>query len=115
MLTFRNIAMPWQRKPSPQTTTFHAQQRLVIMLVCSIVLSVSLGSSLIYEAVSFNRDNRARLGALADIIAADISAALAFNDTRAINSTLQALSADPTITQMIVLTAQGEAAGPVRR
>ena len=81
------------------------------MLVCSIVLSVSLGSSLIYESISFSRDNKARLNALAGIIAADISAALAFNDGRAINKTLQSLEADSTIIQLYVLNVEGEVAG----
>ncbi|OGT98420.1 MAG: hypothetical protein A2079_04450 [Geobacteraceae bacterium GWC2_48_7] len=93
------------------TSTFHGQQRLVIMVACTIVLLVSLGSSLINEYISFNRDSRTRLGALADIVAADISAALVFDDSKDIDKTLSALKADPSIKQLFVLNNRGEIAG----
>jgi PAS domain S-box-containing protein len=105
----------WNRRLPQHTNTFQGQQQLVIMLACCIVLFISLGSSLVYESISFNRDSRTRLSALADIIAADISAALAFNDYQAIEKTLQILEADPTITQLFVLNAQGKVAGSYDR
>jgi len=92
-------------------SSFRNKQRLVIMLACFIVLSVSLGSTLVYETISFNRDSRTRLVALADIVAADISAAVVFGDAKAIDNTLQSLTVDQTITQLFVLDAQGKLAG----
>ncbi len=78
------------------------------MLVCTVILCLSQGSSLVSEYISFNHDSRVRLGALADIIAAEISAALVFEDDAAIQKSLQSLEADPTITQLFVLNAQGK-------
>lgn len=103
--------MTWLRRLFRHTNTFHGQQRLVIMLACSIVLFASLGSTMIYDTISFNRDSRTRLGALADIIAADISTALVFGDTGAINKTLQSLEADPDITQLFILNVRSEVSG----
>lgn len=91
--------------------SFRWQQRLVIMAACSIVLLMSLIGSIASEYISFNHENRARLGALADIIAADISAALVFEDTVAINKTLKSLKADQAIVQLFVFNARGEVAG----
>lgn len=92
-------------------TSFRSKQQRIIMLACIIVLSVSFGSSLIYEAFSFNRDSRARLEVLADIVAADISAALAFDDTAAIDKTLKTMAVDQSIIQLFVLNAQGDVVG----
>jgi PAS domain S-box-containing protein len=92
-------------------TSFRSKQQLIIMLACLIVLSISLVSSMIFETISFKRDSRTRLEVLADIIAADISAALAFGDTNAIAKSLQTLAVDQSITQLFVLNAQGEIAG----
>jgi PAS domain S-box-containing protein len=96
---------------SRTANSFRSKQQMIIMLACIIVLVISLGSSLFYEAISFNRDSRARLGVLADIIAADISAALAFGDSTAIDKTMRTLSVDQSIIQLYVLDAQGELAG----
>ncbi|NTW98675.1 MAG: EAL domain-containing protein [Geobacteraceae bacterium] len=102
--------MTWIKRIFRHTNTFLGQQRLVIMLVCTVVLAISQGSTLIYEYVSFNHDSRARLGAMADIIASDISAALVFGDNKAIQKTLQSLEADPSITQLFVLNDRSEVA-----
>jgi diguanylate cyclase len=102
--------MTWINRVFRHTNTFLGQQRLVIMLVCTVVLAISQGSTLIYEYVSFNHDSRARLGAMADIIASDISAALVFGDKNAIEKALQSLDADPSITQLFVLNDRSEVA-----
>jgi len=65
---------------------------------------------MIYEYISFTHDSRTRLGALADIIAAEVSAALVFGDNTAIEKSLQSLNADPSITCLIVLNDQGKVA-----
>lgn len=95
--------MSWLRQLFLHTTSFRNQQRLAILLVCSFVLIVSLVSSLAFDFYSFSRESRARLGALADIIAAEISAAVMFDDRTAIHKSLQALAADPAIAQLFVV------------
>ncbi|MCG6535574.1 MAG: diguanylate cyclase, partial [Syntrophales bacterium LBB04] len=99
--------MTWLKRLFLHTNSFLGQQQLAIMLVCTVILTVSQGSSLVSEYISFNHDSRARLAALADIIAADISAALLFGDNKAIEQTLLSLKADPTIIQLFVLNAEG--------
>ena len=99
--------MTWLKRLFLQTNSFLGQQQLVIMLVCTVILILSQGSSLVFEYVSFNRDSRDRLAALADIIAADISAALLFGDNKAIEQNLQSLKADPTLIQLFVLNDAG--------
>lgn len=94
-----------------QYESFCGQQRFVIMTACSIVLLISIGSSLVYEFDAFNRDSRSHLAALADILAADVSAALVFNESTEVNKTLKALEADPSIRQSFVLNSRGEIAG----
>lgn len=102
--------MTWSKRIFRFSHTLLGQQRLAIMLVCTIVLCISLGSSMIYEYISFTHDSRTRLGALADIIAAEVSAALVFGDNTAIEKSLQSLNADPSITYLIVLNDQGKVA-----
>lgn len=83
--------------------SFRSKQRLVIMLACCIVLVVTLFCFLLHNLFSFNQEGRERLGALGDIIGADIGAALAFNDHQAVAKSLVALRADPSIKQLFVL------------
>ena len=99
--------MTWLKRLFLHTNSFLGQQQLAIMLVCTVVLTLSQGGSLVSEYVSFNHDSRGRLAALADIIAADISAALLFGDNKAIEQTLLSLKADPTIIHLFVLNAEG--------
>jgi len=89
-------------------SSFRNKQRLVIMLACSIVLIVTLLCFLAYSIFSFRRDSCARLGAVADIIAADVGAALSFGDHKAITRSLESLRADPSIKQVFILDEQGE-------
>lgn len=84
-------------------SSFRSMQRLVIMLACSIVLVATLCCFLVYSYISFNQESRERLGALSDIIGADIAAALSFGDELAVNKSLAALRADPSIKQLFVL------------
>lgn len=88
-------------------SSFRSKQRLVIMLACSIVLVVALFCFFAYIYFSINQESRTRLGAIGDIIGADISAALAFGDQQAITKSLEALRADPSIKQLFVLNENG--------
>jgi|GEM_PF-1145068 len=83
--------------------SFRAKQRLVIMLACCIVLVMTISCFLVHSVFSFHQEGHERLGALGDIIGADIGAALAFNDYQAIGKSLAALKADPSIKQLFVL------------
>ena len=87
--------------------SFRGKQRLLIMMVCFVVLVPSLFCYLFYSYVFFNRESRARLKALADIVAADVGAALAFSDHRSIARSLESLKADSSIKQLLVLDEQG--------
>ena len=88
--------------------SFRSKQRLVIMLACSIVLVTTLSCFIAYSSISFSHESRERLGALSDIIGADIGAALAFGDNQAISKSLAALRADPSIEQLFVLNEQDQ-------
>lgn len=92
-------------------TSFHSLQRLVIMLSCSIVVIATLSSFLLYGLFAFNHESRDRLGALGDIISADIGAALAFGDNQAITTSLASLRADPSIKQLFVLDEHDQVSG----
>lgn len=92
-------------------TSFHTLQRLVIMLSCSIVVLSTLACFLVYSIYSINKDSRERLGALGDIIGADIGAALAFGDNQAISKSLESLRVDPSVKQLFILNEHGLVSG----
>jgi signal transduction histidine kinase/CheY-like chemotaxis protein len=85
---------------------FRSKQRLGIMMACSIVLIATLFSSLAYNYYSFKRESRDRLITLADIIGADVGAALAFGDKQAVAKSLEPLRADPSVKLLFVLDMQ---------
>jgi PAS domain S-box-containing protein len=89
-------------------SSFRSKQRLVIMLACSIVLVATLACFLAYSFLSFNQESRERLGALGDIIGADVGAALSFGDEQAVAKSLESLRADPAVKQLFVLNDQGQ-------
>ncbi len=84
-------------------SSFRGKQRLVIMLACSLVLVTAMLCFLAYSYFSFNHESRERLGALGDIVGADVGAALAFGDYQAITTSLTAFKSDPSIKQLFVL------------
>jgi PAS domain S-box-containing protein len=71
---------------------------LVILLTSSFALLL-MGSALItYELVTFRRTLAANMGVLADIVGSNSTAALAFQDRRAAQEILAALSAEAQVT-----------------
>lgn len=86
---------------------FYGKQRLLIMASCVIVLVTSMLCYLSYSYVFYNRESHARLEALADIVAADVGAALAFSDYDSINRSLRAFRFDSSIKQLVVMDDQG--------
>lgn len=82
--------------------------RLVLMLVAASALLVYASLTLIHglrEVEQFNREN---LQALLDVTARNLEAPLVFNDGRAAQDTLRALSADPAVIEVLVSDAQGQ-------
>ena len=94
-------------------TSFRDKQRLLILLACSIVLVATLLCFIAYSYFSFNQDSRTRLGALGDIIAADVGTALASGDEQAVTKTLATLRADPSIKQLFVLNEHDQVSASV--
>ena len=92
----------------PSRNRFATRQKLVIMSACALVLLASMCAFLAYNLMSLKQESRTRLGGLGDIIAADISAALAFGDDDAVAKSLDALEADPAIRQVAVLDDLGQ-------
>lgn len=99
--------MNWIERMLHRVDSFRGKQRMLIMMACFIVLLTSLVCHLLYGYVFFNRESRARLGALADIVAADVGVALVFSDQNAIDRSLAALKADPSIKQLLILDERG--------
>lgn len=99
--------MNWIERLLRRVVSFRAKQRLLIMTACSIVLVTFLCCALSYGYLFLNRESRDRLGALADIIASDVGAALVFSDQRAISRSLESLRADSSVKQLFVLDARG--------
>jgi len=87
---------------------FRSKQLMVIMLACSIVLIAAQCCFLSYGYLSFKQESRERLGALAEIISADVGAALAFGDDQAVAKSLEAFRNDPAIKQIFVLNEQDQ-------
>ena len=82
--------------------------RLVLMLVAASALLVYASLTLIHglrEVEQFNREN---LQALLDVTARNLEAPLVFNDGKAAQDTLRALSADPAVIEVLVSDAQGQ-------
>lgn len=88
--------------------SFCGQQRLAIMLACTIILIISQSTSLIYDFTSFRRESRARLGAMAEIIASNLSSAMVLGDSLAIEKSIQSMKSDPSIIQLFVLNNRGK-------
>jgi len=92
----------------PTNSSFRSKQRRVIMLACSIMLVITLISFISYNYYVFNQERHKRLETLADIIGADIGAALAFGDEQGVTKSLDSLKADPSIRQLLVLNENDE-------
>jgi signal transduction histidine kinase/DNA-binding NarL/FixJ family response regulator/HPt (histidine-containing phosphotransfer) domain-containing protein len=69
----------------------------IMLLVSCIVLAVTAISYLVSDAVSFRKGLKQNLGILANIIASNTAAAIAFNDPQSARDTLEGLAANPHI------------------
>src|ERR1700722_14821708 len=83
------------------------QVTLVILLTCSATLLLACGALAAYEILDFRRALVRDMTVLADVLAKNTRAALAFQDDRAARETLQALQAEPYVTAACLYTQDG--------
>src|SRR5215471_8228045 len=82
---------------------------LIIMLTSSVALLLAGAAFGTYELIMFRRAMTSHLLTLAEIIGANSTAALAFNDQSAARETLTALSAEPHIVSTTIYARDGRA------
>jgi signal transduction histidine kinase len=81
---------------------------LVILLTCSAALLLACGTLAAYEVIDFRNALVRNMTVLADVLAKNTRAALAFQDDRAARQTLQALQAEPYVTAACLYTQDGK-------
>ncbi|PWB77567.1 MAG: hypothetical protein C3F08_09800 [Candidatus Methylomirabilota bacterium] len=81
--------------------------RRITMLTTSVALVLTGAAFILYEAVTYRSAMTRELMSLTDVIGANSSAALAFNDPRAAEETLAALRQDSRILSAAIYTKQG--------
>lgn len=80
-----------------QNLPIHQKLTLVILLICSVVLLLACGVLAAYQVFDFRRAMVNDTKVLADVLAKNTQAALAFQDQRAAQQTLLALQAEPAV------------------
>ncbi len=80
---------------------------LVILSTCSAVLVLACGVLAVYELLEFRRTTVRDMTVLADVLAKNTKAALAFQDESAAHETLLALQAEPYVGAACLYTADG--------
>ncbi len=81
---------------------------LIVMLASSLALLLACGSFIVYEVTRFRRAIRDEVSTVAQLIGANSTAALTFQDRRAATETLGALRGDSRILAASIYTASGE-------
>ncbi len=81
---------------------------VLILLTCAVVLLSAFMVFVTIETITFRKEAKQNLSALADIIGKNTTAALLFNDERAATETLNALSAKPNILSAYLITRDGK-------
>ena len=81
---------------------------LVILSTCSVVLVLACGVLAVYELLEFRRTTARDMTVLADVLAKNTRAALAFQDEGAAHETLLALQAEPYVEAACLYTADGK-------
>jgi len=82
---------------------------LVILSTCSVVLCLACGVLAIYEVLEFRRTMVRDTTVLADVLAKNTGAALAFSDEEAAEETLLALQAEPYVSEACLYDSDGHA------
>jgi diguanylate cyclase (GGDEF)-like protein len=80
---------------------------VIIMLVAGLSLLLACSAFVAYEALTFRRTMVSNLATLTDILGANSAAPLLFNDVRAAEENLRALSAHPQILQAAIFNRDG--------
>jgi signal transduction histidine kinase/ActR/RegA family two-component response regulator/HAMP domain-containing protein len=91
------------------------QVTLVILLTCSATLLLACGALAAYEVIDFRRALIRDMTVLADVLAKNTRAALAFKDDNAAQETLQALQAEPYVSAACLYTQDGTQFASYRR
>jgi two-component system, NtrC family, sensor kinase len=94
--------------PLFQNMSLRRKQTLIIMLTSSIVLLLACAAFSIYEVITFRKGMVQHLSTLAEIVGANTSAALDFNDSNSAEETLSALQAEPGIIGACIYGKGGE-------
>ena len=82
---------------------------LVILSTCSVVLYLACGVLAIYEVLEFRRTMVRDTTVLADVLAKNTGAALAFSDEEAAEETLLALQTEPYVSEACLHDLDGHA------
>src|SRR3954469_16682778 len=86
---------------------------MVVILLASGLALFLMGSALItYELITFRRALTVNIGVLSDIIGANSTAAVAFQDAKSANEILGALSAEHQVTAAAIYDEKGEPFAP---
>jgi signal transduction histidine kinase/ActR/RegA family two-component response regulator/HAMP domain-containing protein len=80
---------------------------LVILLTCSVVLLLACGVLAMYQLLEFRKTMVRNSTVLADVLAKNTQAALAFQDENSAQQTLLALQAEPDVSAACLYTAGG--------
>ena len=80
---------------------------LITMITSSAALLLACATFVLYDRITFREALARKLAGLADIIAANCTAALAFNDARAAEEILAALRAEPAIVAARIYAGNG--------
>lgn len=87
----------------------------IIMLTSSAALLLACGAFAVYELLSFRRSMTCELMSMADVIGANSTAALEFNDPGAGEETLAALRTDSRIVSACIYSGEGNAFAAYQR
>jgi signal transduction histidine kinase/CheY-like chemotaxis protein/HAMP domain-containing protein len=80
----------------------------VILLTCTLVLLLACGVLAAYELFDFRRTMARDMTVLADVLAKNTRAAMAFDDDVSAKETLSALQAEPDVVGAVLFTASGQ-------
>ena len=101
--------------PFLKTSSIRRKQTLIIMLTSSVALVLACAAFIAYDWVTFRRELTESVTILADAIANNCAAAIDFNDPKAAEETLAALSADHNIVSACIYSRYGRVFAIYRR
>lgn len=84
--------------------TIRQKLMAIILVTCGTVLFTATLAFVVHEAISIRREVKRSLAIQADVIGANVSAAIAFNDSRSATETLTGLRANPYILGAYIIT-----------